>query len=115
MQSYRLKIPDSACIWTKEKTDWILWRRLSIFLFAVDATRVLGSSNAGFTTPYFSRDQSRLLRAAWARFPLVSTSVNSVALRDSLLLANGHHPSSNELGQHGLGPLMDRCLIKLLS
>ncbi|TPP55740.1 Retinoic acid receptor RXR-alpha-A [Fasciola gigantica] len=69
-----------------------------------------------FTTPYFStEDQLWLLRAAWAELLLISASFNSIAVRDGLLLANGRHLSRNKARQHGLGPLMDRFLLELVS
>ncbi|KAF7231866.1 hypothetical protein EG68_11952 [Paragonimus skrjabini miyazakii] len=69
-----------------------------------------------FAVPYLSLDdQFWLLKSAWPELLLISAAFNSIVVNEGLLLANGRHLSRTKARQHGLGPLMDRFLIELVS
>ncbi|CAL8089058.1 unnamed protein product [Calicophoron daubneyi] len=69
-----------------------------------------------FCEPYISPDdQFWLLKASWSELLLISAAFNSIAVQDGLLLSNGRHLSRAKGRQHGLGPLLDRFLVELVS
>ncbi|KAA3671866.1 retinoid X receptor alpha [Paragonimus westermani] len=69
-----------------------------------------------FAVPHLSLDdQFWLLKSAWPELLLISAAFNSIVVNEGLLLANGRHLSRTKARQHGLGPLMDRFLIELVS